>query len=83
MKTILVGEGTMEVTELKEHEDGSATYRFDMTPEEHTAMCQNGIVWAIVSGITGISVNDVLAEHLASLKEEEVAEDEAKNQRDS
>ena len=72
----------MEVKELKEHEDGSATYQFDMTPEEHDVMCKNGIVWAIVSGITGISVNDVLAEHLASLKEE-VVEDEAKNQNDT
>jgi len=72
----------MEVKELKEHEDGSATYQFDMTPEEHEAMCQNGIVWAIVSGITGISVNDVLTEYLASLKEE-VIEDEAKNQDDT
>ena len=82
MKTILVGDGVMEVKELKEHEDGSATYQFDMTPEEHDAMCKNGIVWAIVSGITGISVNDVLAEHLASLKEE-VVEDETKNQNDT
>jgi len=72
----------MEVKELKEHEDGSATYQFDMTPEEHDAMCKNGIVWAIVSGITGISVNDVLTEYLASLKEE-VIEDEAKNQDDT
>ncbi len=82
MKTILIGDGVMEVKELKEHEDGSATYQFDMTPEEHEAMCKNGIVWAIVSGITGISVNDVLAEHSASLKEEAV-EDETKNQNDT
>jgi hypothetical protein len=85
MKTVLVGERTMEVVELMEHEDGSATYRFDMTPEEHDAMCRSGIVWAIVSGITGVSVNDVLADHLAKLKEEneEVAEHEAENQSDT
>jgi len=50
----------MKVLDIKEHEDGSATYQFDLTPEEHEAMCRNGILWAIVSGITGVSVDQVL-----------------------
>jgi len=52
----------MKVLDIIEHEDGSATYQFDLTTEEHEAMCRNGILWAIVSGITGVSVNQVLEE---------------------
>ena len=66
----------MEVKELMEHEDGSATYQFDMTPEEHNAMCRNGIIWAIVSGLTGISYNDVLADHMEEIKKDKLEEDE-------
>lgn len=50
----------MKVLDIKEHEDGSATYQFDLTNEEHDAMCRNGILWAIVSGLTGVSVDRVL-----------------------
>jgi hypothetical protein len=50
----------MKVLDIKEHEDGSATYQFDLTNEEHDAMCRNGILWAIVSGLTGVSVDQVL-----------------------
>jgi len=50
----------MKVLDITEHEDGSATYQFDLTNEEHDAMCRNGILWAIVSGLTGVSVDRVL-----------------------
>jgi len=53
----------MEVTELKEHEDGSATYRFDMTAEEHEAMCRNGITWAIICGVTGLTMERALQDY--------------------
>lgn len=56
----------MDVKEIKEHEDGSATYQFDMTPDEHDAMCRNGIVWAIISGITGISAEEEMRKWLDS-----------------
>jgi hypothetical protein len=50
----------MEVKEIKEHEDGSATYQFDMTEEEHRVMCQQGILWCIVAGITGVTPEKVM-----------------------
>lgn len=50
----------MEVKEIKEHEDGSATYQFDMTAEEHEVMCQQGILWCIVAGITGVTPEKVM-----------------------
>ena len=54
---------TLNVTLLKEHEDGSATYQFDLTPEYADALLQNGIMWAIVSGVTGITIDKVLEEY--------------------
>jgi len=54
---------TLDVTLLKEHEDGSATYQFDLTPEYADALLQNGIMWAIVSGVTGITIDKVLEEY--------------------
>lgn len=50
----------MNVTELKEHEDGSATYQFDMTDEEHRLICQQGILWCIAAGITGVTPEKVM-----------------------
>jgi len=54
----------MNVTELKEHEDGSATYQFDMTDEEHELMCKQGIIWCLVAGITGVTPEQVLKDYL-------------------
>jgi hypothetical protein len=50
----------MNVELLREHEDGGATYQFDLTPEEADAMCRNGILWAIVSGVTGITIDHAM-----------------------
>ena len=50
----------MEVTEIKEHANGDATYQFDMTAEEHRVMCQQGILWCIVAGITGVTPEKVM-----------------------
>ena len=50
----------MEVTEIKEHENGDATYQFDMTAEEHGVMCQQGIIWCLVAGITGVTPEQFL-----------------------
>ena len=63
----------MEVLGIVEHEDGSATYNFDLTPQEHEAMCRNGILWAIIAGVTGITQDKVIADYLAqnSAPEEE------------
>ena len=50
----------MEVLSITEHEDGSATYTFDMTAEEKEAMCRNGILWAIVCGCTGLTIEEAM-----------------------
>ena len=62
----------MNVTEIKEHENGDATYQFDMTEEEHRVMCQQGILWCIVAGITGVTPEKVME---AWLDEREAEED--------
>jgi len=64
----------MEVLDIIEHEDGSATYQFDMTAEENEAMCRNGILWAIVCGCTGLTIEEAMK--YSKYKEEET-EDEA------
>ena len=61
----------MDVKEIIEHEDGSATYQFDMTADEHEAMCRNGIMWAIVSGITGLTVDKAIADYMPREEEQE------------
>ena len=61
----------MNVTELKEHEDGSATYQFDMTDEEHRMMCQQGIIWCLVAGITGATPEQVLKDYLDEREDQE------------
>ena len=53
----------IDVELIEEHEDGSATYRFHLTPEYADALLQNGIMWAIVSGATGVTLEQVLQDH--------------------
>jgi hypothetical protein len=43
----------MEVKLRKEHEDGSATYTFDMNDEERLALLHLGIITALERGIEG------------------------------
>ena len=57
------GTKTMEIRDLTEHEDGGATYTVDMTPEEAEAMCRNGILWAIVCGCTGLTVEQAMKDY--------------------
>jgi hypothetical protein len=45
-------EKEMNILLLKEHEDGSATYSFDMTIEERELLINFAIITAIKSGIT-------------------------------
>jgi hypothetical protein len=42
---------TMEVSLRKEHEDGSATYTFDMNDSERHALLRLGIITALERGI--------------------------------
>lgn len=55
----------MEVINEVEHEDGSATYTFDMTEEERRIMVGQGILWSIIAGATGITPESVLEKHIA------------------
>jgi hypothetical protein len=41
----------MNVNLIKEHENGDATYQFDLTPEEAQALLSFGILEAIKAGI--------------------------------
>ena len=41
----------MKVLLLKEHDDGSATYTFDMTLEERETLLSLGIITALKNGI--------------------------------
>ncbi len=41
----------MKVELIKEHEDGSADFHFDMTPDEVTSLLRHGIMEALKAGI--------------------------------
>jgi hypothetical protein len=49
----------MQVSLIEEHEDGSATYTFDMTDEEKNLLVPSGIQLALLLGITGMSYEDL------------------------
>ena len=63
----------MEVVETKEHEDGSATYTFDMTEEERKICTEQGILWMIVAGATGVTPASVLEKYLQDKALDELA----------
>ena len=52
----------MNVVNEVEHEDGSATYTFELSDEERRIMTEQGIIWGIVAGITGATPLSVLQE---------------------
>ena len=41
----------MEIISVKEHEDGSATYTFDMTEQERNALLQSALLMGITEGV--------------------------------
>ena len=43
--------GTMKVTALTEHEDGSATLQLDLDPETYAAIPNVGFIYLIQKGI--------------------------------
>lgn len=53
----------MDVVKEVEHEDGSATYTFEMTEEERKIMVSQGILWSLVAGITGITPEGIMEQH--------------------
>ena len=50
----------MKVINEVEHEDGSATYTFELTSEEREIIISQGILWCMVAGITGETPLSVL-----------------------
>lgn len=50
----------MQVSYVEEHEDGSASYTFEMTDEEKNLLVPSGIQLALLLGITGMSYNDLV-----------------------
>lgn len=63
----------MKVIDEVEHEDGSATYTFDMTEEERRMCVEAGIVWMLVAGITGATPESVLQDYVANKALDELA----------
>lgn len=54
----------MKVVDEVEHEDGSATYIFDLTEEERIIMTQQGILWSIIAGATGVAPEQVWKDYM-------------------
>jgi hypothetical protein len=50
----------MEIMLVEEHEDGSATYTFDVTDEEKNLLTPGGIQLGLLLGITGLSYSDLV-----------------------
>ena len=50
----------MEISLVEEHEDGSATYTFDVTDEEKNLLIPGGIQLGLLLGITGLSYSDLV-----------------------
>lgn len=61
----------MNVIDEVEHEDGSATYTFDMTEEERRMCVEAGLLWMLVSGITGDTPTSLLEKHMAKQEQED------------
>lgn len=64
----------MKVIDEVEHEDGSATYTFDLTEDERRVMVEQGILWSIVAGATGVDPESILKTYLANKALDELVE---------
>lgn len=63
----------MNVQLIKEHEDGSASYQFDLTPDESQALLTFGILEAIKAGIREgdrLTVDDETVQWFQEAKEQ-------------
>lgn len=59
----------MDIIEVREHEDGGATYVFDMTKEEMGIMAKEGVKLALLLGICEMNYAD-LAKMLIEKREQ-------------
>jgi len=57
----------IEITEVEEHEDGSATYGLDVDEETAVFMAQLGLTFALYCGALGKSTDQVLSEMLQQI----------------
>lgn len=63
--------GEMKMTDCKEHEDGSATYTFDMDDKTAAFVQELGLKLLIYCGVTDTSTNDVFDSILGKDKNDE------------
>ena len=63
----------MDIIEVREHEDGGATYVFDMTKEEMNIMAKEGVKLALLLSICEMSYAD-LAKMLIEKREQSDSE---------
>lgn len=63
----------MDIIEVREHEDGGATYVFDMTKEEMSIMAKEGVKLALLLGICEMNYAD-LAKMLIEKREQSDSE---------
>ena len=63
----------MDITEVREHDDGGATYVFDMTKEEMNIMAKEGVKLALLLSICEMNYAD-LAKMLIEKREQSDSE---------
>lgn len=54
----------MDVVKEITHKDGSATYVIDMSEEERELVTKQGLLWMMVSGITGYTADGILQKYI-------------------
>jgi len=62
----------IEITEVEEHEDGSATYEFDLDEETAVSMAQLGLTFVFYCRALGKSTDQVFSEMLQQIDNRQV-----------
>lgn len=74
----------IDVTLLEEHEDGSATYQFKMSPEAQARIFSAFLIDGLIRGITEVEIdNAVFAERKRRFGDGELMADEPENKASS
>lgn len=64
---------TLDLKDVVEHEDGSATYKFDVNEEGAVVVAELGLKLLLYCGLTGISTEEVFDMILAKHEESDDA----------
>ena len=64
---------TFELSDVTEHEDGSATYKFDVNEEGAVAVAELGLKLLLYCGLTGIGTEEVFDMIMAKHEESDDA----------